>query len=370
VQLTKRSNIRLWGQISFLRLRAIHNEVSRRRSFAVAPLHERRNAPVTDWRYSLGRPPTDCALYNLLNRSLHCRITGGGRNFQCRRWLLLSLIWVLFGKPALAQNAPSATPKTVSPPPFVTSNTDFIPVPVLEKRLGQFQGTNLDRESRLRTIFSQAGCSKTNLTTVGIGRDQPPDVVCRLPGISPSEIIVGGHFDYVSRGQGVVDDWSGASLLPTLFQSFSKTPPRHTFLFIGFSNEEKGLIGSRYYVSHLSWKQQSRIRAMVNLECLGLNVAEVWAHHANPLLLRKLFLTARTLGFTLPIVNVERVGTDDAESFRRRHLPTITIHSLTQKTLGIIHSRKDQMSAINMGYYNENYRLVAAYLMVLDQTMN
>ena len=270
----------------------------------------------------------------------------------------------------MAQDAPSAAPGSANPQQSVGSNPALIPVPVLEKRLGQFQGTNLDRENKLRIIFSQAGCSKANLTTIGIGPDQPPDVVCRLPGISPSEIIVGGHFDYVSRGQGVVDDWSGASLLPTLYQSLSEIAPRHTFLFIGFSDEEKGLIGSRYYVSHLSRNQESRISAMVNLECLGLNDAEVWANHANPLLLRKLFQTARTLGFPLAVVNVERVGTDDAESFRRSHLPTITIHSLTQKTLDIIHSQKDQLSAINMGYYYESYRLAAAYLRVLDQSMN
>ena len=174
----------------------------------------------------------------------------------------------------------------------------------------------------------------------------------------------------MSAGNGVVDDWSGASLLPTLYQSLSKTSRRHTFLFIGFSNEEKGLAGSRYYVSRLSREQKAAIRAMVNLECLGLNDAEVWADHANPSLLRGLFQTAQALHYPLPIVNVEKVGTDDAESFREGHLPTVTIHSLTQNTVRILHSPRDRMSAIDMGYYYENYRLVDAFLSYLDRTLN
>ncbi len=303
-----------------------------------------------------------------MNCALHSLETKGNKGSKCSFWLVL-LTFALRGMPAPAQIAPPLAPEVTNSLPSVTFTMPLVPASVLLKRLEQFQGSNLDRESTLRTIFSQAGCLKANISTVGTGTHQPPDVVCALPGESPGEIIVGGHFDYVKAGDGVVDDWSGASLLPTLYQSLSKTPHRHTFLFIGFSNEEKGLIGSKYYVARLSQQQKAGIRAMVNLECLGLNDAEVWAHHADPQLLRKLFQTAQALRFPLPIVNVERVGTDDAESFRERHLPTITIHSLTQRTVGIIHSRNDRISAINMGYYYENYRLVDAYLLYLDQSL-
>jgi len=36
----------------------IRNAISRRRSFIVAPLYERRNPPVADRRYSFGPSPT------------------------------------------------------------------------------------------------------------------------------------------------------------------------------------------------------------------------------------------------------------------------------------------------------------------------
>jgi Zn-dependent M28 family amino/carboxypeptidase len=40
-----------------------------------------------------------------------------------------------------------------------------------------------------------------------------------MPGESDSEIIVGGHFDFVDHGQGIVDDWSGVALLPSLYEA-------------------------------------------------------------------------------------------------------------------------------------------------------
>ncbi|MGH9430149.1 MAG: M28 family metallopeptidase [Terriglobia bacterium] len=304
-------------------------------------------------------------------------MSGGRGRFEARRdngiirrSSHILLIFLLGVTPGLAQTSSSPAAVATHPPASVSFNLTLVPASVLEKRLAQFKGNNMDRENTLRTIFSQAGCSTADITTVEIGWRQPPDLICTLPGRSQSEIIVGGHFDYVYAGQGVVDDWSGASLLPTLYQSLSKTSRRHTFLFIGFSNEEKGLAGSRYYVSRLSREQKAGISAMVNLECLGMNDAEVWGDHADPVLLHKLLQTARALHFPLPIVNVERVGTDDAESFRRRNIPTLTVHSLTQDTLGILHSPRDRMSAINRDYYYENYRLVVAYLAYLDQTLN
>ena len=158
-------------------------------------------------------------------------------------------------------------------------------------------------------------------------------------------------------------------MLPSLYQSLHSVRRKHTFLFIGFTDEEKGLVGSHFYVRHLSLSQLHQIRAMVNLECLGMNSPEVWADHANARLLTDFALVSRSLSIPLRGVNVENVGSDDAESFRRRKVPTITIHSVTQDTLHVLHTADDNLSAIHMPYYYESYRLVADYLAYLDATL-
>ena len=45
---------------------------------------------------------------------------------------------------------------------------------------------------------------------------------------------------------------------------------KHTFIFVGFTAEEHGLVGSAYYVAHMGQADVERTRAMVNLDTLAL----------------------------------------------------------------------------------------------------
>ncbi|HUX10885.1 MAG TPA: M28 family peptidase [Terriglobia bacterium] len=228
---------------------------------------------------------------------------------------------------------------------------------------------NAARESELRKMFLQAGCTAADLSEERVRRKDPPNIICTLSGSSHSVIIVGAHTDHAEAGKGVVDDWSGAALLPALVESLRAAPRRHTFLFIGFTDEEEGLVGSHYYVRHLSRAQVHDIRAMVNLECLGLTPTKVWADRANRQLLAGLITIARHYKLDLQGVNVDRVGDDDTHPFLWRHVPVITIHSVTQDTWSILHSVRDNPSAINFNDYYNSYRLVVAYLAYLDATL-
>lgn len=237
---------------------------------------------------------------------------------------------------------------------------------VIEQRLENPPAANGGREIALRRMFQVSGCRGAELSEQIVRRNDPPNLVCKMPGASPELIVVGGHLDHVHKGKGVVDDWSGASLLPSLYQSLRAAPRKHTFLFIGFTDEEKGLVGSNYYVRQLSYDNRRRIRAMVNLECLGMNPPEVWEDHADAQLLKDFTLVSRLLDIPLRGVDVENIGSDDAQSFRNRKVPTITIHSLTQGTVHVLHSPADNFSAIHMPYYYETYRLLARYLAYVD----
>lgn len=183
-------------------------------------------------------------------------------------------------------------------------------------------------------------------------------------------IIVGAHFDHADEGMGAADDWSGASLLPSLYQALRDRPRKHTFVFIGFTDEEKGLVGSNLYVKHLTEEQRSAVKAVVNLECLGLTPTKVWASVANPKLLNDLRTVATSINVKLNGVNVERVGNDDTQAFRDRKVPVITLHSVTQETWSLLHSRRDNLAAINLDYLYESYRVVGVYLAYIDQTFH
>jgi Zn-dependent M28 family amino/carboxypeptidase len=107
----------------------------------------------------------------------------------------------------------------------------------------------------------------------------------------------------VETGNSVVDNWSGASLLPSLYQGIAAVPRRHTFRFVAFAGEEKGLVGSKAYVRELG-KTHEQVVAMVNMDTLGLAETEVWVSHADSMLLHLMELAAATV--KLPVSGVTR----------------------------------------------------------------
>jgi len=237
---------------------------------------------------------------------------------------------------------------------------------VVESRLKDFAAKNDEREAEIKKLFAESGCKGSHLSEQTVRSKLPPNVICVLPGQTDEVIVVGAHTDKVDAGDGVVDNWSGASLLPSLYQSLDAEPRRHTYVFIGFTGEEKGLVGSDYYAHKLSPEQRAKIAAMVNMDTLGVGPTKVWASHADKALLRALSQTAAGMKLPLAAVNVDGAGSTDSESFAWFKIPRITIHSITQETWPILHSNRDRLSAVKMDDYYDSYLLIAGYLAYLD----
>ncbi len=239
----------------------------------------------------------------------------------------------------------------------------------IEGHLRSFSTNNKEREARIRSWFAEAGCG-ASLSEEPLERKLPPNVICVLPGETQEVILVGAHTDHVdSYGDGVVDNWTGVSLLPSLLYSLDGQPRRHTFVFVGFSAEEKGLVGSAFYADHLTPEQRGRIEAVVNLDSLGLSPTKVWASHADKTLLEALGLVAAVSRLPIAAVNPDGVGSADSESFARYSVPRITLHSVTQQTWRVLHSPNDKLAAIHMDDYYDSYHLIAEYLAYLDETL-
>jgi Peptidase family M28 len=242
------------------------------------------------------------------------------------------------------------------------------PRDVVEKHLKSFSDRNGEREVLIRKWLAEAGCADSNLSEQSIERKLPPNVICVLPGELPDAIVVGAHTDHVDDfGDGVVDNWTGAVLLPSLLYSLNGKTRRHTFIFVGFSAEEKGLVGSSYYADHMSKTERANVKGMVNFDSLGLGPTKVWISHADKALMDPLKTAAAASHLPLGAVNVESVGAStDSESFARYHVPRITLHSITTQTYSILHSSSDKFAAIKMNDYYDSYKLMAEYLAYLD----
>jgi hypothetical protein len=241
---------------------------------------------------------------------------------------------------------------------------------IIEARLRSAPLENSKREAGLKEMLAAAGCQPANLSEQPVQHIREPNVICFLPGELPAQIVVGAHFDHVDVGQGVVDNWSGAALLADLLESISMVPRRHTFVFVGFTAEERGLVGSQFYVKHLTPEQLKTIDAMVNIDSVGMTTTRVWVHHSDPKLVALIFQVAASMKLPVEGVNVENVGSADSESFARHKVPAITVHSATQENFKILHSRADDMRAISLHDYYDTYKLLTAYLAACDVVLS
>lgn len=95
-------------------------------------------------------------------------------------------------------------------------------------------------------------------------------------------IVVGAHYDHLGMGRfgslydraqpqihnGADDNASGTAGVLELAHWFSEHPPERSILFLAFSGEEMGLLGSRHYVENPTVPLDS-VMAMINLDMIG-----------------------------------------------------------------------------------------------------
>jgi Zn-dependent M28 family amino/carboxypeptidase len=116
------------------------------------------------------------------------------------------------------------------------------------------------------------------------------NVVAMLEGRDPvlkeEFVVLGAHHDHVGRAQaggsaggaadvgkihpGADDNASGTAALLELAEAFAtaKERPRRSLLFLSFSGEELGLLGSKHYVDH-PIRPLGRVSVMVNCDMVG-----------------------------------------------------------------------------------------------------
>jgi hypothetical protein len=239
---------------------------------------------------------------------------------------------------------------------------------VLESRLRDCPEENGQRWRKIKDLFRTAGCGDDRLSEQPVPGSPEPNVICVLPGENETTIIVGAHFDNYGAGQGVIDNWSGAVLLPTLFESLKVLPRKHTFIFVAFAAEEAGLKGSSQYARKMTREDVARTRAMVNLDCLGLGATAVLRSGANKMLKDLLIKVAVAAKIHLRYVNYQR-SLWDADSFSI-NIPHITLHSIRRITADISNTSNDNLDKVRWDDYYQSYLLVAMYLAYIDTQLD
>jgi len=97
------------------------------------------------------------------------------------------------------------------------------------------------------------------------------------PTLKAETIVFSGHFDHDGTGpigiyHGADDNGSGTIGVVALAHAFAANPvkPKRSLLFIVFAAEERGLLGSYYYVSH-PLRPLETTKAQINFDMIGRN---------------------------------------------------------------------------------------------------
>ncbi len=107
---------------------------------------------------------------------------------------------------------------------------------------------------------------------------ESPNIVARLEGSDPAlkkeYVLLSAHLDHLGPGApgkpvfaGAMDDASGVASVLEIARSFSQNRerPKRSMLFVIFTGEEKGLLGSRYFAGRPT-VPESEIVADLNLD--------------------------------------------------------------------------------------------------------
>ncbi|APA01012.1 M20/M25/M40 family metallo-hydrolase [Flavobacterium commune] len=235
-----------------------------------------------------------------------------------------------------------------------------------DKMQGRFPGTKGNNEAAayIRKYFQKYGLEKFNgnyyqsfqlFVKEGINKMKSDtvttqNVVGYIEGsdekLKKEFIVIGAHYDHWGWGgiasgskkkdtmaihNGADDNASGVAALLCILEkvSKSKVKSKRSIIFVSFSGEEEGLLGSKYFVNHLPIPKDA-VKVMLNMDMVGRLNAEnqIFMGGAGTFpdgveLMKNL---AENSGLN-PVIHAGGVGGSDHVSFYKSSISAVGFHT-------------------------------------------
>lgn len=170
----------------------------------------------------------------------------------------------------------------------------------------------------------------------GDGTITGTNVIGYLDNKAAKTVIIGAHYDHLGMGgegslytqgeaihNGADDNASGVGIMLQLAERLRDTLPNSNYLFIGFSGEEMGLLGSNYFCKNptidfeeanymINMDMVGRLREDKTLSITGTGTAPVWNQ----------ILNSTNPGFKL-VLGESGMGPSDHTSFYLQNIPAL-----------------------------------------------
>ncbi len=183
--------------------------------------------------------------------------------------------------------------------------------------------------------------------------------------------VVCGHFDAMPAGTtapGADDNASGTAAVIELARILSQYNPQYTIKFIGFDEEEQGLVGSHHYATQAR-NRNDTILGVINLDMIGYdgnNDGKINVHSknvANTVAIANDFvenIAVHNIGLVPVIVASQPYS--DHEAFLQKNYGAILVIEDNNDFNPYYHTTNDRFQFINVPYFHKMVKATMATL--------
>ena len=195
------------------------------------------------------------------------------------------------------------------------------------------------------------------------------NVIGFLDNNAPNTVVIGAHYDHLGYGDegslhrgeekaihnGADDNASGVAVMLDVAGKLKTENKGNNYIFIAFSGEEMGLLGSNYFVKNPTLSKEN-LNYMINMDMVGRlkvdSTLAVYGVGTSPIF--KQTLTANNTAFKI-VENESGVGPSDHTSFYLQDIPVLHLFTGQHEDY---HKPSDDFDKLNY----EGMNLISSYV--------
>jgi Zn-dependent M28 family amino/carboxypeptidase len=186
------------------------------------------------------------------------------------------------------------------------------------------------------------------------------NVVVNLPGEVEEYIVLTAHYDSVALSQGAYDNMSGSIGILAMAEYFSTHPHHYGIRIIWCGSEERGLLGSKAYVSAHE-EELKQVVFNVNLDMIGCTMGKFIAVcTAEEKLVSYLKYFGDMEGF--PIAAKQEVYSSDSTPFADKGIPAMSFARIAPSNTATIHNSYDTMKVMKMEHMEQDIAIITKFV--------
>jgi Zn-dependent M28 family amino/carboxypeptidase len=222
-----------------------------------------------------------------------------------------------------------------------------------------------ERRDGVKKLFVDAGAKEDEITLDTFDKERSANVVVRKAGTSKETIIIGAHYDRTDTGCGVIDNWSGVTIIAHIYRTIRSMETDKSYVFVAFDQEEEGLRGSREMVKKMTESDRDNVCSMVNFDTFGQGYPLALRNASSSKMVKFTEDFAKEAKVNFTSVTIEGASSDSA-SFVEKKIPAITLSGLTSNWQQILHTSNDTVEKVNMDSVYLGYRFGVVFVSKLD----